>query len=121
MSARDYGDRRATEGPFRSTHVGVAGSTPVTPTIDSIRFYKRTPDLGAAERLVPRTCTCLDLDPDDRAWEGRFNPIVIIDGIERPDELVDAFRPDFIPGIGTDIHFPPVYAQSASDIHIYSK
>ena len=35
-------------------------------------------------------------------WGGRFNPIVTGDGTERPDELVEAFRPDFIMGMGTD-------------------
>jgi hypothetical protein len=35
-------------------------------------------------------------------WGGRFNPIVVVDGTQQPDELVEAFRPDLIMGMGTD-------------------
>jgi hypothetical protein len=29
-------------------------------------------------------------------WGGRFNPILVVDGTEKSDRLVEAFRPDFI-------------------------
>src|ERR1039457_6641931 len=35
-------------------------------------------------------------------WGGRFNPIVVVDGTEHPDELVEGFRPDVIMGMGPD-------------------
>jgi hypothetical protein len=35
-------------------------------------------------------------------WGGRFSPIVIVDGTEQPDQLVEAFRADIILGYATD-------------------
>jgi hypothetical protein len=35
-------------------------------------------------------------------WGGRFNPIVIVDGTEQPQQLVEAFRPDLILAMGAD-------------------
>ncbi|HKS72914.1 MAG TPA: hypothetical protein VJQ82_06920 [Terriglobales bacterium] len=50
-------------------------------------------DIGAFRKVVRLNFTL---------WGGRFNPIVIVDGTEQPDELVEAFRPDLIIGMGAD-------------------
>jgi len=34
-------------------------------------------------------------------WGGRFNPVVVVDGTEQSHDLVEAFRPDLIIGMGT--------------------
>jgi hypothetical protein len=50
-------------------------------------------DIDAFRKVVRRNFTL---------WGGRFNPIVVVDGTEQPDQLVEAFRPDLIMGMGTD-------------------
>ncbi|HUN77259.1 MAG TPA: hypothetical protein VMU40_22305 [Steroidobacteraceae bacterium] len=48
-------------------------------------------DIGAYRKVVRLNSTF---------WGGRFNPIVVVDGTEQPRNLIEAFRPDFIMGMG---------------------
>jgi len=46
-------------------------------------------------------------------WGGRFNPIVVVDGTEKLDQLVEAFHPHFIVQVAHLSHHAGARARQA--------